>query len=776
VKVNYLTLLAAVAVILSAAATRADDNSSAFSLWADTTAASPGTSSTAAPVGVAPVGAATGRYGETVAYNDDCDPVADFIARVGAWGVHQSGSPIKVDEYQSPNSSPFWNADGIWSNGDRTVDYSLTGSDNDTSDARVHYFGQNVEADIDYERFDHQLDSHVYNGFNFRGNNTVTKGTSAANAIVYSDDNRAPGQDFAIRVQEFKANFKGNITDNLKWRVNVFGMDKEGDRQANSFTHCSAGALNGSTVPPGGTGATNASPLNSQCHVVNQSQHIDWQTTEVTPALELRMGCDTYLEYSHTIRAFTADDQAVTYNYHTNVSSVSLNPAANIPANSLTTLAGLGIVPDSQTQMDHLKFSTKIGAATDVYLLGYDGYNEDLLRSTYRDFNGADLRITNRSLDTLTVTGFGKYYREESTSPLYPLSPTPTPANDFYQEPGLGSFPLGAQINREIHTFGVNCRWRPYEGETCTYRGNMSIVGGYEYSTLLRENAGDTLLAGGPNTFVDPTGLFLQPNSNKNTFFVGVEEKWSKALSSYIRYKYIHTEYPLYGITPDQGTSNRTELDSSLPTQENRVEIGSTWTPADNLMINATLYVENAMSNAPYVNWTSNSVPFTLSAWYAPSTVWSFNAGAAVMDGYINQDVNLGNLNAVPGTAIPGLPWKFTSAADVFDLGARFAATEKLSFNGELEYVHGLNGSSAFVNPLTQIGNPLPAGSPTTPYQIGTYSNVLMQSFRFGLGADYLVRPNITTYARYNYYNYGDDTGTTSGQVNMFLLGASAKY
>ena len=52
-----------------------------------------------------------------------------------------------------------------------------------------------------------------------------------------------------MRVQEYKANFKGNLTENLKWRVNVFGIDKEGERQVSEFTHCSAAAGNGSNLP-----------------------------------------------------------------------------------------------------------------------------------------------------------------------------------------------------------------------------------------------------------------------------------------------------------------------------------------------------------------------------------------------------------------------------------------------------------------------------------------------------------------------------------------------
>ena len=61
-------------------------------------------------------------------------------------------------------------------------------------------------------------------------------------------------------------------------------------------------------------------------------------------------------------------------------------------------------------------------------------------------------------------------------------------------------------------------------------------------------------------------------------------------------------------------------------------------------------------------------------------------------------------------------------------------------------------------------------------YNLGSYSLVKMESYRFGLGADYLLRPRVTTYARYNYYDYQDDSGLTSGQASMFLVGASATF
>jgi hypothetical protein len=757
VKVNYPTLLAGAAVVLlSAAATRADQ-SAATALATDAASAPPALATTAS---TAPAAAASG---DTATYYQDSDPVRDFILRGGAWGVHASGSSEKVGEYQDLSSSPFADLEGVMSDGQRTVEFSGVMSDDETVDARLHYFGPHVEADVDYEHFLHQLGEHDYAGFG-PGPHAIQQNplNQVSNVNLFVNDNQTPGQDYAIRVQEFKANFKGNITENLKWRVNVFGIDKEGDRQANAFAHCyqDLGVPNPATTP--------ATTLRDQCHVVSQSQHIDWQTTEVTPSLEWRLGNDTTVEYSHTIRAFTQNDQQVLGNWN---DTPTFGYAPTAGGNGT---AGYNIVPDSQTQIDRLKFSTMIGCNTDVYLLGYEGYNEDELRDTYRNFNGADLRITNRSIDRLALTFYGKYYREDTTTPVTSLDAAYPAMANYYREPDLSL--IGPQINRETDAFGINGRWRPFQDECGTLLSRLSLVGGYEYSSLKRENAGDTFgtivpPANGPFVVND---VFTQPSSNKNTFTVGVDEKWSPEFNTFLHYKFISTDYPLYGITPDVGQLDAA-LNSALPTQENRVELGCTWTPSDTLMVNATLYVENAMSDAPYVAWTSNSLPFTVSAWWAPTQQWSFSAGAAEMDSWINQNVNLSNLGANPGTVVPITPWQFTGVADVFNLGSRYQATEKLSFMGQFEYVHGINSSEAIVDSTKQQ----PATPPpyiATTYSLGQYSLVKMESFRLEAGADYRLAPRVTMYLRYNYYDYEDDSGLTSGQANMVLGGMSATF
>jgi hypothetical protein len=493
----------------------------------------------------------------------------------------------------------------------------------------------------------------------------------------------------------------------------------------------------------------------------------------------LRIGCNSTLEYSHLIREFKQFDSAVVYGYFGN-SGTSLDPTDNTPSST----AGFAIVPNGETQIDRLKFASKIGCDTDMYVLGYLGYNRNQLRNTSRDFNGADLRITNSSLDNLTLTGYGKYYREETSDPTVALNTAYPAQAKFYREANLNG--LAEQVNREVHAVGVDGRWRPFQDECGTFRSRMAIVGGYEYSTLMREHAEYEMAAQGSGPFVVSRGTagstFHQPNSNRNAFVVGVEENWSCAFTTYLRYKYIATEYPLYAVTHEAATSIDASLGSNLPTQENRVEVGATWTPTDNLMVNATLYLENAMSDAPYVNWTSNTLPFVVSAWYAPTECWSITGGAAVMEGWINQEVTLAQLRLaqpVQTAAAVDLPWQYTSSSDVFNVGTRYMATEKLAFSGDFEYVRGLNSSYAVVNPAlsTPVVPGAPGNGPAPPYEIGQYSLVRMESYRLGAGVDYLWRPRVTTFLRYNYYDYRDlSLGVTSGQAHMFLGGMSALF
>lgn len=808
-KVNYLTLLAgATLVLLSAAATRAEELA-ASALAADANAA-PATKSTTAST--APV---TYFGDDAASYYEDSDPVQDFIARAGAWGVHSSGSQTEVGQYQNVRqSSPFFTLDGIKSDGDRTIDLSIQGDDNDTDDARLHYFGPKLEADIDYQRFDHQLYANSYAGF-ATISGMAYSGAAASNPNYASRDDLNPGQDYAMRVQEWKANFKGNLTDNLKWYVNTFGIEKSGERQANAVEMClNMSAANIVNYPPqyvhsGLPGGNTANP--DQCHVVSQAQHIDWTTTEVEPGLELRLGAVT-LNYSHLYRNFNQSDGEVDNIYEYNAATTRTVPPtpANYPVglgfqnnttapyNGHYSTAGYDIVPDSITQMDRLKVHADLGCYTDAYAFGYVGNTGDELNQMNRHYDGGDLRITNKSIENLTLVGYGRAYAEHTDAQGLPLGGGTAGAgtvlyplqDQFYQQapylPAVGTispnFPPPPPLDRDREAVGATARWLPF-GDDCDYvRRNFAVVGGYEYGTEHYQNTGGTADYEYPGT-----NSFDQPDTIKNTFSIALEEKWAKSLQTFVRYKYIATHYPFLGYTPAVEYAPAS-VNTALPTLENRVEIGGIWTPCDCFVFNAEVYLETASCSIPsFTNatWDSNSYPYVLSAWWSPTPQWSFNAGFAQMDSWINQNVwqyPLGS--AIAPSALPfsvPAPAAFNNRSQVVNLGTRYAWTPKFSTCATVEYVYALNATSIPVTPT--------AASGVSPYDLGQYSVVNSDTVRLTLGADYLWSPCISTFARYNYYNFEDlspvpATGGTSsatntnmtGQANMFLVGMSAKF
>ena len=84
------------------------------------------------------------------------DP-SQCAVRFGYWGTHTSGSPVKVGEYQDLGASPFYDIDGLRSDGRRTLNYTITGTDAETNAANLNYYRPGVEANVNYQRFPHNL-------------------------------------------------------------------------------------------------------------------------------------------------------------------------------------------------------------------------------------------------------------------------------------------------------------------------------------------------------------------------------------------------------------------------------------------------------------------------------------------------------------------------------------------------------------------------------------------------------------------------------------------
>ncbi|MCL4202583.1 MAG: hypothetical protein KJ000_08815 [Pirellulaceae bacterium] len=701
--------------------------------------------------------------------------------RFGWWGVDVDGSNANVGEWQGlDSSSPFWDVDGLRSNGFQTVDFFATGTENETTTGGLYFYGgPRLTANFEYDRFLHRLghkplggtllpytpgDFPLEGGFFDPPPPTPHNNTNSPGFVMWGED-LGSDRDYALRVQQVKANFRGDLTENLKWRLNVWGMKKEGTRQVNATQHC----FNATSDP--------ASPVNGACHVVSRSQNIDWLTMEIEPVIEARFGWLT-VEYSRTMRTFEQSDQIVTNNFSRGTSSLGLGSNAQNGA--------YAYVPENITEIDRLKLRGQLAPQTDLYVVSHLGNTHNKFRESDRKFYGVDARLTNTSVDGLSLTAYGKTFTqrnsedtqslntrypgqaslwlEQSASTLAPLPPQTffTPDAAYYQN----------LVDRDEFAVGIKGRWRPFH-DSCDWRRGTAVTGGYEYSQLERDNVSYLL------RFMNPPVLFTQPTTVSNMFFVGVQQDWSRALNTYVRYRMIDRQWPLLGVTHRQQLDLDHAINTNQPQHEDRIEIGGNWQPVDNLMLNASFWLVNSYHHSDLVNFDEDSYPIVLSAWYAMNEQWSFTGGFATFSNWISQDITLGREDGLTTNEARSWtsPWDYTGRADVFNVGASYVVSCNLTLVGGVEYVRSRN---AFADPGTppaenQATNPAIAALPYS--DLPGYSAVRVNTIRLTAGTDYHLTNNINSFFRYNFYDFDNQGwGYQSGTAHMFLAGLSGVY
>lgn len=680
--------------------------------------------------------------GRWVSNDASCDvwgpPVycANGALRFGYWAIGNSGSQQKTGEWQDLSSSPFWDVDTITSDGKRTWDIMLSGFDEETNDARVHYYGPEGVAKIDFQRFIHRVDHDPVVGYDLAPGQ-VPPAIPAANVIA---DDLNVGEDYAIRIQELDAKFQGRITDNVKWRLNVWSQRKFGERQANATAHCFNVLAD---APAGATGNT--------CHVLSQRQAIDWTTVEVQPVVEAKFENVT-VEYSHTIRSFGQDDQVVDRNY----TRFGFSPASGM----LGPQYEYALVPESSTNIDRVKIGTNLTEENKVYANLYHGDTKNEFRDLERDYNGYDLRLINTSIDDLTLTAYASRYAEDTSFPptifdAPPLSPAPVPpATTSYDEDSLVH-----PINYNRTRVGLKSSWQPFgdRGPRCSNYGlwdGTTIASGYEYYLLEREYA----------TYDTALGPFTQPNTKTNQIEFGPSTRWSRALETYTRYKVRFIEDPLIGVREHNGAFN-----TNQPEQLHITEVGCNWMPASNFMTTSQISFVNSWNDSQYADFTENNYPMSFTAWYAPTSRWSFTGGYAYSSNWIDQDITLGF--TVPNVPVPPVVtettrWNYWGENHLISFSAHYAWSECVQLMGGYEYDRGTN---TFEVP------PSPAGADWSA--LPGLAGVIVETQRVTAGLDWQPYRNTNFYLRYIFFDYDDISGGLySGTTNMALAGATRTW
>jgi hypothetical protein len=635
----------------------------------------------------------------------------DTALRFGWWGVSNDGSLSKIGMYQDLESSPFWDVDMVRSDGRRTLDFWMSGLDEDANAAQANFYaGPGLSARLRYQGYLRNLGHDP-----LYGKSITDPPLLPADNVVTEDLN--VGQDYAIRVQQLDVRFQGRINENLKWRVNVWSQRKFGERQANATAHCF-------DVDPGPV-------TNNVCHVLSQRQNIDWRTFQIQPVLEANLD-GLSAEYSHTLRAFGQNDQIVDRRY------TRFSPFSG-PGNTLGPPWMYAFVPDNTINIDRLKLGLNFDEANQVYGNVYYGYSEDNFRDMSRQYSGFDVRYTNRTFDRLTTTAYVNMNADNMSNPPFFLAEETTPAN------------IKHPVDHTWTRAGIKGNWQPIED----LEDRFSIATGYEYYELNREFA--------VYNTVTPAGniTFHQPDTSSNMIEFSPQMRWSRSLFSFVRYKAWFVNDPLIGVREANG-----RLNSNLPTQEHRVEIGGWWSPTTNFMTTAQFGIADRWHKSGYADFSENSYPFSWTMWYAPTQKLSISGGYGYYSNWIDQDITLGyRFNAFPDQT-ETTRWNYAGENHVANVNVAYAWTPTVQLVAGYEYNWGNN-----------VFTPAPSPAGADWSQLASFSDVLVEQNRVTAGADWQPYENTTLYLRYIYFDFNDlGANVQSGTTHMALAGAGVVF
>ncbi|MHC4399366.1 MAG: hypothetical protein ACYTG0_06785 [Planctomycetota bacterium] len=628
--------------------------------------------------------------------------------RFGWWGIKTDGSRTKVGEYQDFDSSPFFDADVLHSDGVRTIDLFVTGLDLETYQTGLDYFGPELQADLDLQEYLHRLDHDPL---------TNMGDLQSGEEIVREDLN--VGEDYAIRVEDLKTSFRGKLTENIKLRLNFHLLRKHGERQANAVRHCAGG------IPqvPGGL------PQNT-CHVLSQRQRIDWQTVSIEPVVEGDFG-PVRAEYSRPMRVFNRNDQVV-------LRPFGVHFPTDLP---------YAFVPENVTQIDRLKLAVDLLSSTSFYARLQTGDTQNRFRQTHRRFYGFDLRLTNRSWDGVTLTGYATLneQRNQSLPFLLPVEEDALAVKTSLIPPYGIRHPID-YFRRKV---GAEASWRPFQ-RGAAFRG-FTLTTGAEQGLIDRRFADYVVQV--PE---EPPGPVIdQERTAFTTFHVGASHRWSPSLDTYVRYRLRVTKDPLFAVNRYYGFSN-----TNLPEEENLIQFGGTWMPASNFLATATVGLQDRHHHSEVADFEEDNYPMTFTLWYAPAPKWSLSAGYGFYSTWIDQDITFPS--DTPGVSVGDTrPWSYGGRGDVVSLGGSYGWTQRLTLSGGLQLVRTRDA----IDPLA----PWP--------DLGQNFDVIVNRTRVTGGIDWCLREDVSSYFRYLFEDYEDkSTPFNSGSAHMFLAGLTVAY
>ncbi len=702
--------------------------------------------------------------------------INEQLVSAGWWLSSVQGSPGQVARYQDLEPAPVWRVDSLRSDGTETSKFYAAGPDQETNDFRLSWYFSNLIADIHYQRYIDRTEADRLLNFPQPVAEHAHPGSDPSNFGQYMAEDLNVGDDYAIRIQQLKADFRGDINKHAKWRLNVWSMRRSGHRQAIALSHTYS--------RPDVHGNCQA------CHLLSQRQRIDWTTVEIEPVFETQRGPIT-VAFSLPLRSFTSSDQPVTRWYNpppANYGGEAIPPQLGSEAYPVGAEYPYGHVPENFTQTRKLKVGVDLSPSRNLYALLHHGSTDNLFRNTRRNFSGADLRLTDRTVPGITWTSYVKYSHQDNPLPTELIGAeflefdrydesiepcdvdlsrsyggcacAPIPPQCVLGSDGIPDFFARDALNDPVDyrrtTIGFNGRWRPFRHARGWRRG-LACYGRYEYQRLER---GDAQFEAA--TAVGTLVILDQSMSHRHSVRMGLTQRWATTLDTFVRYRAWFESDPLYGVRENNALTN-----SNLPTSAHTIEAGGTWSPWDALIASGTLGLESRQHDSNIADFGEWDYPMSFSLWYVLNASWSFSAGYAYHATRIRQAITLGDDFDDGSYHAPATEWwPYRARSHVISAGCRWRWNPRISWRGDVHFVRGVNGLDSTVFP---------------PRHVWPGIEALVRndrsSLRLSTGWDYRVDPRTTGYVRYSFLNYDDAIfDDRSATAHRLLLGFSSVF
>jgi hypothetical protein len=480
------------------------------------------------------------------------------------------------------------------------------------------------------------------------------------------------------------------------------------------------------------------------------------------------------------MRQFSQDDQVVVRDYQGR-------------GGQLVGTYPYAIVPQNMTQIDQLRGSFDLGATRQLYAFGYFGNTENRRRDFDRDFQGYDVRFTDWTLPRTSVTLYARGYRQTGTLPrtLLPDETDTGPKGESQPLPATTppskpqdyiAFPLEYGRNTE----GIKASWRPMSAGL--FR-DVAFTAGYEYDFLDRDNAVWQTPPRGPAAGTLQDSIFVQENTTIQTLLFGVSKRWDWNIDTFVRYKALFIDDPLFGIRQLNAVVN-----TSQPELKHIVEFGGGWYPTNNfaftvqqdIEVGETHFDNSSEATGNVVDFGEQAYATTVTAWYAPTQKLSLIGGVSVYSNWIRQTIFLGD-NYFDGDSPPDPPTTdlplaiqptfYAGRADLFNFFVNYMLTQSVRLTCGYEFVRGRNQFYMGANPTFSFPPSASKGEPLGPItfaDLPQHSTVLVETNKLTTGISWRVQPLTTVSLFYDFFDYEDKTTSAfSGTAHMVFAGLS---